>query len=103
MAAGALSPGPWSAGIRLVADGELRGALLERHGFAPPARSVWITDLLDVRSAYWRRIAPVEPSPERRAILDAGQEMHVLVGHLLAPARYREVRRQREGIVAQID
>lgn len=103
MADGALAPGTWSSTIRIAPDEALRRTLLERHSFGPRSRSIWVTDLLDLRSAYWRRTAPVEPTAERRAVLEAGKELHVQIGHLLAPARYREVRRQRDGIVAQVD
>ena len=35
--------------------------------------------------------------------MEAGRETHVRVGHLLAPARFREIRIQREAITGQID
>jgi hypothetical protein len=99
----ALAPGPWSAACRVAARPDVAQELLGRRRDAPPARSVGVTDLLDPRTAYWRTIAPVEPTPERRAIMEGGREAHLRIGHALAPARLREVRLRREGIVGQID
>ncbi len=103
MAEAALGPGGWSTACRIVPGADLVAELLRRQREEPPARSVSVTDLLDPRSAYYRTVSPVEPTPERRAILEAGREMHLRVGHALAPARFREVRIRREGIVGQID
>jgi hypothetical protein len=103
VAEGALALGAWSAAVRVAARTDVAEELLRRRRENPPARSVGVTDLLDPRSAYWRSLSPVEPTPERRAILEGGKEAHVRVGHALAPARYREVRLRREGIVGQVD
>lgn len=103
MAGASLDLAGWSDACRVAARPDLVDELLRRRRDEPPARSVGVTDLLDPRSAYWRTIAPIEPTPERRKILEAGREAHVRVGHALAPARLREVRLRREGIVGQID
>jgi hypothetical protein len=103
VADGALAIGGWSAACRVVARGDLAELLVRRRREAPPVRSVGVTDLLDPRSAYWRTVSPIEPTPDRRAILERGREAHVRVGHALAPARFREVRLRREGIIGQVD
>lgn len=95
--------GAWSEGLVVRDAPDVTRELVARLPEVEGRRSVWVTDLLDLRSAYWRTIAPVEPSPERRAVMDVGREMHVRVGHALAPAHLREVRVRREGIVGQID
>ncbi|MCI4354332.1 MAG: hypothetical protein L3K06_03095 [Thermoplasmata archaeon] len=99
----ALGLGAWSTACRVAARVDIAEELLRRRTEAPPARSLGVTDLVDPRTAYYRMLSPVEPTPERRAILEAGREAHLRVGHALAPARFREVRLRRDGIVGQID
>ncbi len=99
----ALALGPWAEALEVVPAPEVAAELLARRAEGGSVRSVWVTDLVDLRPAYWRSTAPVTPSPERRALMEAGRETHVRVGHVLAAARYREVRLQREGITGQID
>ena len=99
----ALAPGAWAATCHVSARTDIVDELLRRRSESPPARSVGVTDLVDPRTAYFRIISPVELTPERQAIVEAGREAHLRVGHALAPARFREVRVRREGIVGQID
>lgn len=102
MAGEALSPEGWAETVRLEEAPELAARL--RAGLDdPPPRSLWMTDLLNPRAGYFRRVHPVPPSEERRAVQEVGREAHLRVGGLLAPARYREVRRRRDGLVAQLD
>ncbi|MCI4360521.1 MAG: hypothetical protein L3J91_02355 [Thermoplasmata archaeon] len=103
MAGEALGPGGWSVSCRVIPAPALTAELLRRRRELSPTRSVGVTDLLDPRSAYWRTTAPVAPTPERRALMESGREAHVRIGHALAPARLREVRLRREGIVGQVD
>src|SRR5579871_2791934 len=97
----ALDATGWGATVRV--DEELRKLLLDRQRAGPLEGSVSVTELLEPRPSYWRRVRPVPATPERAARMRAGQEMHIRAGHLLAPATAREVRRRREGIVARID
>lgn len=102
MDAGALSLEGWAETVRLTEAPDLAARL--RTGLAtPPPRSLWMTDLLNPRVGYFRRVHPVPPTAERRDVQEAGREAHLRVGGLLAPARYREVRRHRDGLVAQVD
>jgi hypothetical protein len=103
MPTGALDREVWGATVQLRPDDGLRANLLARFRAGPLEASVSVTELLEPRIAYWRRIRPVPPTPERASRMRAGQEMHVLAGHLLAPASAREIRSRREGIVARID
>lgn len=99
----ALARGGWADGVRIAPAREAAAELIARRAGLEGRRSVWVTDLVDLRPGYWRNVAPVVPTPERRALMEAGREAHVRVGHALAEARYREVRLQREGITGQID
>jgi hypothetical protein len=99
----ALDRSGWGATVSVRSDEAVRGALLARQRAGPMPASISVTEVLDPRGAYWRRMHPVPATPERSARMRAGQEMHVLAGHLLAPASAREVRSRREGIVARID
>jgi hypothetical protein len=99
----ALDLGEWGATVRVLPDEPLRAALLERQRAGPLEGAVSVTEVLEPRPAYWKRLHPVPPTAERAARMRAGQEMHVLAGHLMAPASAREIRRRRDGIVARID
>ncbi len=103
MVEAALHPGAWAASVRVAPAETVRAALVDRAETGPPDRSVWVTDLVDLRTAYWRAIAPVAPTPERAEILATGRELHHLIEKALAAPRYLEVRTSRDGIVGQID
>jgi len=103
MVARALDLSDWGATVRIAPAEPVALELAARRAAGAPARSVWVTDLADLRSAYWRSVARVEPSAERRGVMEAGRETHARVGPLLAPARLLEVRLHREGIVGQVD
>ncbi|MGI0133077.1 MAG: hypothetical protein ACREDK_08350 [Thermoplasmata archaeon] len=93
----------WRASVSIRPDEDLRAEIDHRRDAARPRRSIWVTDLLDLRTAYYTRVAPQPTPPERRARLGMGQTLHAAIGSRLAPARNLEVRVQREGIVGQID
>ncbi len=103
MADAALAAGSWVASVRVVPVESVRAELVERAEAGLPTRSVWVTDLVDLRSAYWRATAPIAPTPERAEVLAGGRELHHVVEKALAAPRYLEVRTSREGIVGQID
>ena len=103
MPGAALDLGAFAPTARIRPDLGLKRSILERQRAGPLEGSVSVTELLEPRPSYWRRLVHVEPTAERAARMRVGQEMHVLAGHLLAPASVREVRRRRGGIVARID
>jgi hypothetical protein len=103
MAPGALDAGPWSQQLRVEEAPALARELAARAQHEPTVRSVFVTDLLDLRRAYWNAVAPTEPGPERRALMDAGRLGHAQVGERLGTPDQREVRVRREGIVGRID
>lgn len=103
MPPGALEAGPWTGCVRIDPAEAVREELVARAEAAPPERSVWVTDLVDLRTAYWRSVAPLPPTPERAEVMAAGRELHHLVERALAAPRYLEVRLSRDGIVGQVD
>ena len=99
----ARTPPSWAPYVRVVPNEPVREELSLRRQQGPRRRLVRVTDLLDIRSAFYREIAPVPTTPERRARMEAGRELHAVIGANVALARFREVRIQREGIVGQVD
>ncbi|MCI4322746.1 MAG: hypothetical protein L3K03_01770 [Thermoplasmata archaeon] len=72
-----------------------------QHGSLPEPVSV--TDLVDLRPAFFRRFAPVAPSPDVEARRESGRVAHEEIERLLAPPADREVRLERGGIVSRLD
>lgn len=94
----------WTLDVAVQDDLVLRDELSARWDSTSAERPVPITDLLDLRRAYWRpRVPPPEISPERRARIRSGRLLHRWVGPLLAPDARLEVRMRREGLVGRID
>lgn len=69
----------------------------------PRPPTVWVTDLLDLRPAYFRRVQPVTVTPERREAQWAGERLHRWAGGVLGGEGRLEVRLHREGIVGRVD
>ncbi|MCI4332924.1 MAG: hypothetical protein L3K01_04245 [Thermoplasmata archaeon] len=82
---------------------ELAAELLGRFRTHPPVRGVTVTELLDPRAAYWRSVHPVPATAEEESRLREGQQLHERLGRYLVPARAREVRVRRNGVVGRID
>ncbi len=93
----------WRATVTVTPEPRMRAALLARLEGGPPSPSVWVTDLIDPRPAYYRRRVVVPPTPERRERQLAGRLLHALIESALAAPGNFEVRVRREGIVGQID
>ncbi len=93
----------WRTAVSVRSDVELERSLIERLEREPRRRSIWVTDLVDPRTAYYRQTAPMPIAPERAARMEAGRELHETIGAALAEAPHLEVRVQRDGIVGQID
>lgn len=70
----------------------------------PREPTVGVRELLDLRTAYFRRVHPLPFTPEQEARLASGRELHAELGARLAagPAEL-EVRLRRDGLVGQID
>jgi hypothetical protein len=97
--------GPSSPTPTVVASEELdlERELAERAERGTLARTVWVTDLLDLRKAFWSRLArPPIPEERQQALLE-GRRFHARLLRRLAPAEHREVRVRRDGIAGSID
>ncbi len=78
---------------------EIRGRIAPPGGTTP----VYVTELVDVRYAYWRRVAPLPPSPERAERMEQGRSLHERMGRAVSAPEFLEVRVERDGIVGKID
>ncbi|HZY70791.1 MAG TPA: hypothetical protein VFF67_07440 [Thermoplasmata archaeon] len=65
--------------------------------------SLWVTDLLDPRTAYFRAMAPQPIPPDRREAIEVGRLRHDDFERATVEAEFREVRVFRDGIVGVID
>ena len=93
----------WRPTIRVSEDPSLRSLLTGRLAPAsdpPPTR---VTDLVDLRRAYWRAIAPVRLAPERLERMELGRAQHRRFERALAAEGAAEVRVRRDGFVGRID
>jgi hypothetical protein len=88
---------------RVEAVPELSARLTAALEAGPGQRSVWVTDLVDPRIAYFRSISPVEASADVVARRETGRTAHDRVERLLATPEHRELRVGRDGIVGRID
>ncbi|MGD0717987.1 MAG: hypothetical protein ABSA15_00175 [Thermoplasmata archaeon] len=93
----------WSSAVRVEEDAALERELAVRLRTASGARAISVTDLTNLRVAFWRRRVPLAKPPEVQARLDAGARWHLWLGAQLGPRTALEVRVRREGIIGQID
>ncbi|HEV2165413.1 MAG TPA: hypothetical protein VGS23_00315, partial [Thermoplasmata archaeon] len=98
---GALDEPEWLAQVRVERAIELERELAA-DGPEPPA-TVGVTDLVDLRRAFFRRLAPVPVDPARLARQESGREAHQRIGALLGAAERREVRVRDGPVVGEID
>jgi hypothetical protein len=96
---------PPMAGVSVRVEEDLTvGRELEGRWRTGPAQwPVPVTDLLDPRSAFFRRFAPVPLPPERRRRRARGSSLHARWVRHLGPPERVEAWVQREGIVGVID
>jgi hypothetical protein len=98
------SPNPWQAVVSVREDSALGKELTARLGRETGQRSVGVTDLLNLRRAFYRVVAPAVPiPPARQARLDQGRTLHRTLGTRLAPEGTLEARVRRDGLVGRID
>ncbi|HEV2316281.1 MAG TPA: hypothetical protein VGV89_01730 [Thermoplasmata archaeon] len=91
------------ATVRLESAPELGEELVGRLEGIRRAPLVSVTELSDPRPAYFARVHPLPPSPERAARMAAGLRRHELAERLLADPSSRELRVHWQGIVGRID
>jgi hypothetical protein len=97
------SADPPIAGARVESDPAVAARIDPGPGGPERRRSVWVSDLLDPRIAYYRAVSPVGASPEVLARRESGREAHDRVERRLAAPEHREVRVGLEGIIGRID
>ncbi|MCI4366406.1 MAG: hypothetical protein L3K08_01510 [Thermoplasmata archaeon] len=94
-----------TTGTPVAVDDDLAlGRELEERMRAGPTRwAVPVTDLLDPRSAYYRRFAPVPLPTERRRRRSRGTWLHARWVRRMGPSDRVEARVQRDGLVGVVD
>jgi len=98
------SPIPWEQAVSVREETELGRELTARLGRQTGQRSVGVTDLINLRRAFYRSVGPPVPiPPARQARLDQGRAVHRTLGARLAPEGTLEARVRREGLVGRID
>ncbi|MGP8018099.1 MAG: hypothetical protein ACLPP2_02010 [Thermoplasmata archaeon] len=98
------SPNPWEPVVTVREDTVLGRELTARLGRESGQRSVGVTDLINLRRAFYRTVAPAVPiPPARQARLDQGRALHRTLGARLAQEGTLEARVRREGLVGRID
>lgn len=98
------SPIPWETVVSAREEDTLERELTVRLGKGSGERSIWVTDLISLRPAFYRTVVPaVRIPPAREARLRQGRVLHRALGSRLAREGTLEARVRREGIVARID
>lgn len=93
----------WRAAVAVREDPELARLLAARLPDPSAPRPVSVTELLGLRPAFWRALAPVAIEPERQRRLDLGRMLHRRLGVALSAEGALEVRVRRDGLVGRID
>ena len=79
------SPIPWEAVVSVREDAALERELTARLERGGGPRSVGVTDLINLRRAFYRTVAPAVPIPAARQVrLDQGRALHRTLGARLA-------------------
>ncbi|MCI4319507.1 MAG: hypothetical protein L3K23_05165 [Thermoplasmata archaeon] len=94
---------PLLDGVKVQRDEALEQELRQRSRALEGRGSVWVTDLLDPRGAYFRATHPQPVPAARRKAMELGRQLHARFGRRVAGPSFREVRVHRDGIVGQID
>ena len=94
----------WASAVALREDPQLTAELTERLARGSGVRGVGVTDLLALRPAFWRRVAPPPAiGPERRERMESGRALHRWLATLFAGRGRLEVRVRRDGLAGRID
>jgi len=98
------SPASWETVVSVREETLLEEEIRARFAKGSGRRSVGVTDLISLRRAFYRTVAPPVPiPPDRRARLDQGRALHRLLGSRLAGEGILEARVRRDGLVGRID
>jgi len=94
----------WEAVVSVREAVELTRELVARLARETGRRSIGVTDLISLRPAFYRTVAPEVPiPPARQARLERGRLFHRALGARLAREGTLEARIRRDGIVGRID
>jgi len=92
------------AHVRVAEDPSAARTLASRYPLPTEPRPVSVTDLLDPRRAFWRRLrGPAPIAPERELRMELGRAWHRRFGDVVAEGAALEVRLRRGGVSARID
>ena len=93
-----------AAVVRLEDDPAAAFELVQRLPLPLDPRPVSVTDLLNPRQAFWRKLRGPAPVPvEREARLEEGRRWHHRLGEAIPTEGRLEVRVRRGGVTARID
>ena len=88
----------------IEANRSLKDALMERLRTRRPPRHFSVTDLLNLKQAYFKRKHPeIVPALEKQQLMWAGTGFHKLFGSTVSSEEYLEQYVELEGIVGKID
>jgi hypothetical protein len=93
----------WSSAVEIQELPELAREIARRLPGPSEPRAISVTDLVGLRRAYWRTVAPVRVAPERQERMERGRELHRWLEGVLATEGTLEARVRRDGIVGRID
>jgi hypothetical protein len=88
----------------IVANRSVKDALMTKLQTKRPPQRISVTDLLNLKQAYFRRKHPdIVPTLERQQIMWAGTGFHDVFGAAVSSEEYIEQFVEREGVVGRID
>jgi len=94
----------WESAVTVREDDRLGRELSTRLEHGSGLRAIGVTDLISLRPAFYRAVAPPVPIPAaRQARLDQGRAVHRALGSRLAREGTLEARVRRDGLVGRID
>jgi hypothetical protein len=93
----------WIRTVGVEPDPGLTEELARRLRATEDRPPVAITELVELRPAYWRRTAPVPRSVERERRQSVGRGLHVRIARAIADPALHEIAVRREGISGRID
>jgi hypothetical protein len=89
---------------RIEANRSVKDALMQGLKTRRPPYRISVTDLLNIKQAYFRRKYPeITPSLEKRQLMWAGTGFHKIFGSAVSSEEYLEQFVETEGIVGKID
>ena len=89
---------------RIEANRSVKDALMQKLKTRQPPYRISVTDLLNLKQAYFRRKHPeIVPPLEKRQLMWAGAGFHKTFGSAVSSEEYLEQFVEAEGIVGKVD